>query len=80
MTFQEFAKYIKTKRESLFLTQKEMAYKISINQSTYNKIENGKQEPTFSQLIRISKELEIDLTEILQLKKPNSKEHKAYFD
>ncbi len=80
MTYQEFSKYIKSKREAIFLTQKEMAFRVAINQSTYNKIENGNQEPSFSQLIRISKELSIDLTEILELKKPNSNEHKAYFD
>ena len=66
MTFFEFAKLIKKKRESLFITQKEMAFRVAIAQSEYNKIENGNQEP--------------DLTEILELKKPNSNEHKAYFD
>lgn len=80
MTFFEFAMLIKRKRESLFITQKDMAFKVGIAQSAYNKIENGNQEPSFNQLIRICKELELDLTEILELKKPNSNEHKAYFD
>lgn len=80
MTFFEFAKLIRKKRESLFITQKEMAFRVAIAQSAYNKIENGNQEPSFNQLIRICKELELDLTEILELKKPNSNEHKAYFD
>lgn len=80
MTFFEFSKLIKKKRESLFITQKEMAFRVAIAQSAYNKIENGNQEPSFNQLIRICKELELDLTEILELKKPNSNEHKAYFD
>lgn len=80
MTFFEFAMLIKRKRESLFITQKDMAFKVGIGQSAYNKIENGNQEPSFNQLIRICKELELDLTEILELKKPNSNEHKAYFD
>ena len=45
----------------------------------YNKIENGKQEPTFLELQAICKILDIDLTEILELK---SKElnHHSYYD
>lgn len=79
MTFKDFAKIIKEKRINLSCSQKEFALMIPIRQTTYNKIENGNQEPTFLQLQAICKLLKIDLTEILELKKPNQ-EHYALYD
>ncbi|MBQ9124277.1 MAG: helix-turn-helix transcriptional regulator [Acholeplasmatales bacterium] len=79
MTYKEFAKIIKQKRIDSEYTQKEFAIMIPIRQTTYNKIENGNQEPTFIQLQAICKLLDIDLTEILELKKPNP-EHQALYD
>lgn len=79
MTYKEFAKIIKRKRELMGYSQKDFANILPIRISTYNKIENGNQEPTFIQLQLICKYLNLDLTEILELKKPNL-EHKAYFD
>ncbi len=72
MTYKEFAKLIKNKRELLLLTQKQMALMLSIPLATYHRIENGYQEPNFSQLQRICQILEIDLTNVLKIKKPNS--------
>ena len=79
MTYKEFAKYIKEKIESLFILQKDIAKQIPMKTPKYNKIENGKQEPTFLELQAICKILDIDLTEILELK---SKElnHHSYYD
>ena len=79
MTYKDFAKYIKEKRELTFITQKDFAKSLPIRVSKYNKIENGNQEPTFMELQLICIALDIDLTEILQLKKPNQ-QHQAYFD
>lgn len=78
MRFEEFAKLIKEKREKMLYTQKEFALMIPIKQSSYNRIENGKQEPTFIQLQNICKILKIDLTEILNLDKNTN--NIIYFD
>lgn len=71
MTFSSFAKIIKEKRIRMGILQKEMAKKIPIQISRYNRIENGIQEPTFIELQAICKILNLDLTELLELKKPN---------
>lgn len=71
MEYKKFAKIIKNKRKDLGYTQKDFAKKINVGQSKYNKIENGNLEPSFAILQRIVIELNIDLNEILELKKPN---------
>lgn len=78
MTYREFSKIIKEKRIAKGLEQKEMAFHLAINKSKYNRIENGIQEPSFIELQSISIILEIDLTEVLELKKP--KEYLVYYD
>lgn len=79
MKYEAFAKIIKEKRMELGYTQKEFAKEIPLNISIYNKIENGNQEPSFQILQRICILLELDLTEILEIKKPRG-EHKPMFD
>lgn len=78
MRFEEFAKLIKEKREKMLYTQKEFALMVPIKQSTYNRIENGKQEPSFIQLQNICKILKLDLTAILKLDK--NENNLIYFD
>ena len=78
MNFLAFAKIIKEKRILYGFSQKSMALNIPIQQSRYNRIENGKIEPTFIELQAICRILEIDLTEVLELKKPIRKN--IYFD
>ena len=51
-------------------TQYEFARMLTLKQSHYNKIENGLIEPSFGILQLICIYLEIDLTELLELKKP----------
>lgn len=70
MNFSNFAEIIKQKRMSMGLLQKEMALKVPIQKSRYNRIENGLLEPTFIELQAICRILDIDLTEALELKKP----------
>lgn len=69
MTYQEFANMIQRRREDLFLTQKEFAARIPMSNSAYNKVENGKQEPSFFQLQKICMLLEIDLSALWGIKK-----------
>jgi DNA-binding XRE family transcriptional regulator len=70
MTFYAFSKIIKQKRIEFWYKQKEMANKIPTQIVRYNRIENGSLEPSFIELQAICRILKLDLTEILELKKP----------
>lgn len=70
---------IKYKRIEKGYTQKDFSRLLAISQSKYNKIENGNMEPSFILLQLISRYLEIDLNEILEIKKPISK-HQSLYD
>lgn len=70
MTFYAFSKIIKQKRIEFGYKQKEMANKIPTQIVRYNRIENGSLEPSFIELQTICRILKLDLTEILELKKP----------
>ena len=72
MIYKEFAKLIKEKRIEMNISQKDMAYLIPLKASKYNKIENGKQEPSFFELGRICQILNININEIFKLKKETS--------
>ena len=78
MLYRDFAKIIKGKREGLGVSQKDMAMSLGLNRSSYNKIENGKMEPSFSTLQAICRLLSLDLTEILELKKPRGEHIRLY--
>ena len=78
MLYRDFAKIIKGKRETLGVSQKDMAMSLGLNRSSYNKIENGKMEPSFSTLQAICRLLSLDLTEILELKKPRGEHIRLY--
>lgn len=77
MTYKEFARIIKEKREKLNITQKEMAKRLYVSNSKYNKIENGLREPNFELLTRILKLLDINLDEYIKKEKPK---YILYFD
>lgn len=79
MTYKEFSLIIKYKRIEKKYTQKEFSNLLAISQSKYNKIENGNMEPSFILLQLIARYLEIDLNEILEIKKPISK-HQSLYD
>lgn len=61
MDYKEFASYVKEKRIEARINQKDMALLIPMKAPKYNKIENGKQEPSFFELQRICQILNIDL-------------------
>ena len=77
MTYKEFAKIIKEKRQDLNITQKEMAKRLYVSNSKYNKIENGLREPNFELLVRILKTLDINLDYYIKKEKPK---YFLYFD
>lgn len=79
MQYKEFAKYFKSIRKAKHYTQRQFASLLGINKTTYCKIENGIVEPDFILLQQICRYLEIDLTEILELKKPIVKRN-VFFD
>ena len=78
MIYKEFAKIIKNKRISMGLTQLEIAKKIPTYISTYCKIENGIQEPSFIILQKICILLKIDLTKELYLFTDDEKDYRLF--
>ncbi len=78
MKYFDFTRLVKGKRIDLGITQKDFAKMLTISQSKYSKIESGKMEPSFIELQLIASLLDIDLTEVLEIKKPKSNNH--YFD
>ena len=77
MTYKEFSRLIKYKRQQLNITQKEMANRLFVSSSKYNKIENGLREPNFELLLKIIKILNISIDECIKNEKPKSF---LYFD
>ena len=64
-----FGRRVRDLREDMDMSQKEMAFKIPMNQSNYSKIERGIQEPSVYQLKRISQILHISTDELLGINK-----------
>ena len=62
------AKNIKKYRELKGFSQEYMAHQLSVNQSTYEKIENSSTKITIDKLFSVAKLLETDVSEILDLK------------
>ncbi len=60
-------KKIRSKREDMDLSQRDMANLIPMNQSNYSKIERGVQEPNLEQLRRICQILKLDPRYLLNL-------------
>lgn len=73
----DIGKRIKEAREFKGLKSKEFAAILKIDSSQYSKIENGKLLPTLTQVIEISKQLEMSLDWLVLGNKLNeiSKEH-----
>ncbi len=67
ITYKEFSKIIKEKRILKGFSQKEFSIMLTINVSKLNKIENGKQEPSFLELELICQYLNINLSELFSL-------------
>lgn len=60
-----FCDRIKNAREDRDISQKDMAIKLDMNQSNYSKIENGQQEPSLDQLIKIAEIFNLTIDELL---------------
>ena len=58
---------IRTKREKRNYTQEYLAYKLSISQNAYSKIELGYTKITLERLFQIAEILEIDVITLLDL-------------
>jgi transcriptional regulator with XRE-family HTH domain len=58
---------IRTKREKRNYTQEYLAYKLSISQNAYSKIELGYTKITLERLFQIAEILEIDVISLLDL-------------
>lgn len=56
---------IKRIRESKNITQQELAYRCDFEKSNLSRIESGKTNITIKNLWKISKALEVDITELL---------------
>ena len=70
ISYKEFSKILKNKRERLEISQKEMALRLGINKIRYNRIENGLMEPSFVELQLIVLEFKIDLNDYFKEKMP----------
>ncbi len=57
---------LKQVREVKGLSQKELAGLINMAQAQYSRIESGKTDPSFSVVVRISKALGLNLSELFQ--------------
>lgn len=74
----EFGKKLKTIRTSRHLSQEELAFQCNMQASHIGQIERGQKNPTLDTLQKISKGLNIPLTELLNfntepnLESPNS--------
>ena len=70
ISYKEFSKILKQKRERKEISQKEMAKRLGINKIRYNRIENGLLEPTFIELQLIIIEFEININDYIKEKMP----------
>lgn len=61
MRQKDFIEYVKKKRISQMISQKDLAKSIPIASSTYSKIENHKQNPSFFVIQRLAEIFDIDL-------------------
>lgn len=65
MDINKIAKMIKTKRKELGITQNELAGKLFVTEKAISRWETGRGTPDISLLIPLSKELEIDVSSLL---------------
>ena len=57
-------KKLRSLRERLFLTQPELAEKAGISHITLNRLENGKQKPSFKTIRKLAKALGVEPEDI----------------
>lgn len=62
----EFGKFARGKRESLGLTQQDLAAKMNIDYQSISRLERGKVAPTLHWCYRLADALEIELPTLLQ--------------
>ena len=65
MDLNKISKFIKTKRKELGITQDELAEKLFVTEKAISRWETGRGTPDISLLIPLSKELNIDVSELL---------------
>ena len=65
MDLNKISNFIKTKRKELNLTQEELAKKLFVTEKAVSRWETGRGTPDISLLIPLSKELKIDVNELL---------------
>ena len=65
MNLNKISSLIKKKRKSLGMTQTELANKLFVTEKAVSRWETGKGTPDISLLIPLSKELNIDVSELL---------------
>jgi transcriptional regulator with XRE-family HTH domain len=69
-------KRIKDRRKGLGISQMDMAYALSINQSNVSRIENGTHLPTIDQLRMLKDLLSVDYEYLIEGKQPEKKSEK----
>ena len=65
MDLNKICKFIKTKRKELGITQEELAEKLFVTEKAISRWETGRGTPDISLLLPLSKELKIDVSELL---------------
>ena len=57
---------IKIIREAKGLSQKQVALTLGMDQAQYSRVENGKTDPSFSNVVKIAKALGIELSDLFK--------------
>ena len=65
MELNKISNFIKKKRKELGITQEELAEKLFVTEKAISRWETGRGTPDISLLIPLSKELKIDVSELL---------------
>ena len=65
MNLNKIAHFIKTKRKELNMTQEELAEKLFVTEKAISRWETGRGTPDISLLLPLSKELQVDVSELL---------------
>ena len=65
MNLNKISNFIKTKRKELGITQDELAEKLFVTEKAISRWETGRGTPDISLLLPLSKELNIDVSELL---------------
>lgn len=65
----EFGKLVRKKRIALDLTQKEISEKMGVSKNYISQLENGTTNAGINAIEKISKILEIDIKELIEIRK-----------